>query len=253
MTASGWSGSTSGASRSSRSFSARATQGASSSWLTRSASRTSRTGAGSRWRRWSRRSRGSCLSACGRSRTQASPTATSSPRTSSSAPRSASFSSTLAPPPAWARSARLGLVCRLPWHCWRVVSSFSFLVSCAAFFSSAATAGSDHVGVCVCVRARGGQAPYVGYDYNMAPCDADYCPPERFIDEAEWNKYDVYSCALVLLRVLMKPLLTGQQYRTFRDTLFSVDNDLDHFFSFLILSDPAVQAIRSVACCISEI
>lgn len=90
-----------------------------------------------------------------------------------------------------------------------------------------------------------GEAPYVGYDYNMAPCDADYCPPERFIDEAEWNKYDVYSCALVLLRVLMKPLLTGQQYRTFRDTLFSVDNDLDHFFSFLILSDPAVQAIRA--------
>jgi tRNA A-37 threonylcarbamoyl transferase component Bud32 len=30
----------------------------------------------------------------------------------------------------------------------------------------------------------------VGYDYNKSPCDPRYAPPEQFIDEEEWAKYD---------------------------------------------------------------
>jgi len=90
-----------------------------------------------------------------------------------------------------------------------------------------------------------GEYPHIGYDYNVAPCDANYCPPERFIDEAEWNKYDVYSCAMVLMRLLMPPLRGDSEFRKFRDTLFAVDDDLDTWFSATILTDTAVQAIRA--------
>eukprot|EP00961_Rhodomonas_salina_P105570 1421268-Rhodomonas_salina.2 len=52
-----------------------------------------------------------------------------------------------------------------------------------------------------------GDFPMIGYNYSEAPCDIKYCPPERFIDELEWTKYDIYCVALILLRVLMPPLL----------------------------------------------
>jgi tRNA A-37 threonylcarbamoyl transferase component Bud32 len=44
----------------------------------------------------------------------------------------------------------------------------------------------------------------VGYDYNKSPCDPRYAPPEQFIDEAEWAKYDVYCVGLILVRVRVR-------------------------------------------------
>ena len=43
----------------------------------------------------------------------------------------------------------------------------------------------------------------VGYDYNKSPCDPRYAPPEQFIDEADWAKYDVYCVGLILVCIYM--------------------------------------------------
>eukprot|EP00286_Rhodomonas_abbreviata_P018660 CAMPEP_0181297922 /NCGR_PEP_ID=MMETSP1101-20121128/5504_1 /TAXON_ID=46948 /ORGANISM="Rhodomonas abbreviata, Strain Caron Lab Isolate" /LENGTH=409 /DNA_ID=CAMNT_0023402903 /DNA_START=309 /DNA_END=1539 /DNA_ORIENTATION=- len=92
-----------------------------------------------------------------------------------------------------------------------------------------------------------GEFPFVGYDYNVAPCDANWCPPERFIDEREWNKYDVYSVALIMMRLLMQPMWAENRYRSFRDSFFTADDDIDSWFSAIIRKDPAVMSIRAVA------
>mmetsp|Transcript_40315 Transcript_40315/g.95768 ORF Transcript_40315/g.95768 Transcript_40315/m.95768 type:complete len:509 (-) Transcript_40315:250-1776(-) len=89
-----------------------------------------------------------------------------------------------------------------------------------------------------------GDFPMIGYNYSEAPCDIKYCPPERFIDELEWTKYDIYCVALILLRVLMPPLLQEGGYEQFRDAFQDVDNDIDAWFANLILQDPMIQTVQ---------
>lgn len=40
----------------------------------------------------------------------------------------------------------------------------------------------------------------VGYDWGKCPCDPRYAPPEQFIDEKNWAKYDLYCVGLILVR-----------------------------------------------------
>lgn len=57
-----------------------------------------------------------------------------------------------------------------------------------------------------------------GYDYNKSPCDPRYAPPEQFIDEGHWAKFDVYCVGLILVRVLFPPLWGGQHFDEFSDS-----------------------------------
>jgi len=89
-----------------------------------------------------------------------------------------------------------------------------------------------------------GAYPMIGYDWNEAPGDAKYCPPERFIDELQWTKYDIYCVGLVLLRMAMPPLLSDDGYNVFRQGFRASGWDIDGWFTRLILSDPALQTVQ---------
>mmetsp|Transcript_1342 Transcript_1342/g.3044 ORF Transcript_1342/g.3044 Transcript_1342/m.3044 type:complete len:525 (+) Transcript_1342:177-1751(+) len=89
-----------------------------------------------------------------------------------------------------------------------------------------------------------GAYPQIGYDWNEAPGDAQYCPPERFIDELQWPKYDVYCVALVLLRMLLPPLRSEEGYTRFRTGFRAAGFDIDTWFADLILADPELQTVQ---------
>ena len=37
------------------------------------------------------------------------------------------------------------------------------------------------------------------YDWQKSPCDPRYAPPEQFIDDVHWAKYDLYCVGLILV------------------------------------------------------
>jgi hypothetical protein len=39
----------------------------------------------------------------------------------------------------------------------------------------------------------------VRYDWEKSPCDPRYAPPEQFIDDVYWSKYDLYCVGLILV------------------------------------------------------
>uniref|UniRef100_A0A7S4JBY6 Protein kinase domain-containing protein n=1 Tax=Guillardia theta TaxID=55529 RepID=A0A7S4JBY6_GUITH len=80
----------------------------------------------------------------------------------------------------------------------------------------------------------------VGYDYNKSPCDPRYAPPEQFIDEQEWAKYDVYCVGLILVRILFPPLWDGQHFDEFSDSYHAAKYDLDAWLTRIILADSAL-------------
>jgi len=80
-----------------------------------------------------------------------------------------------------------------------------------------------------------------GYDYRTAPCDPCYAPPEQFIDEEEWAKYDVYCVGLTLVRLLFQPLWGGQHWSEFSDSYKAAGYNLDRWLLSIIRRDPAVR------------
>lgn len=47
----------------------------------------------------------------------------------------------------------------------------------------------------------------LGYDAKRSPVSPRYCPPEQFVDEANWRSFDVYSLAVSALRIMLSPAL----------------------------------------------
>jgi len=81
----------------------------------------------------------------------------------------------------------------------------------------------------------------VGYDYNKSPCDPRYAPPEQFIDEENWAKYDVYCVGLILVRVLFPPLWSGQHFDEFSESYHNAGYELDMWLTRLIQADEALS------------
>lgn len=52
-----------------------------------------------------------------------------------------------------------------------------------------------------------GATERIGYDWHKSPCDPRYAPPEQFIDEEEWAKYDLYCVGLILVRTSVRAFL----------------------------------------------
>jgi hypothetical protein len=67
----------------------------------------------------------------------------------------------------------------------------------------------------------------MGYDETLSPCDTRYAPPEQFIDEKEWAKFDVYCVGLILVRTLFPPLWSGEQFNEFSDSFHAAGCELD--------------------------
>mmetsp|Transcript_51552 Transcript_51552/g.104941 ORF Transcript_51552/g.104941 Transcript_51552/m.104941 type:complete len:623 (-) Transcript_51552:406-2274(-) len=84
----------------------------------------------------------------------------------------------------------------------------------------------------------------LGYDYRTAPCDPCYAPPEQFIDEVEWAKYDVYCVGLTLLRILFPPLHAEGGFAQFRQIFRASGHDIEAWFKDLILADPNMQTVQ---------
>jgi len=82
-----------------------------------------------------------------------------------------------------------------------------------------------------------GEAERTGYDWHKSPCDPRYAPPEQFIDEVEWAKYDLYCVGLILVRVLFPPLWCGEHFDEFADSFHSAQYDLDTWLRRLISED----------------
>lgn len=76
-----------------------------------------------------------------------------------------------------------------------------------------------------------GMQERVGYDYSKSPCDPRYAPPEQFIDEVEWAKYDVYTVGLILVRILFPPLWNGKRFNHFSDSYHASGYELDTWLS----------------------
>jgi len=81
----------------------------------------------------------------------------------------------------------------------------------------------------------------VGYDYNKSPCDPRYAPPEQFIDEENWPKYDVYCVGLILVRILFAPLWSGQHFDEFSESYHNANYELDVWLTRLIKADEALD------------
>jgi len=82
-----------------------------------------------------------------------------------------------------------------------------------------------------------GDEERTGYDWHKSPCDPRYAPPEQFIDEVEWAKYDLYCVGLILVRVLFPPLWCGEFFDEFADTYHEANYDLDFWLKRLIMAD----------------
>mmetsp|Transcript_8422 Transcript_8422/g.20674 ORF Transcript_8422/g.20674 Transcript_8422/m.20674 type:complete len:510 (-) Transcript_8422:209-1738(-) len=82
-----------------------------------------------------------------------------------------------------------------------------------------------------------GEAERTGYDWHKSPCDPRYAPPEQFIDEVEWAKYDLYCVGLILVRVLFPPLWCGEHFDEFADSFHQSQYDLDTWLRRLISED----------------
>ena len=67
----------------------------------------------------------------------------------------------------------------------------------------------------------------MGYDESLSPCDTRYAPPEQFIEEKEWAKFDVYCVGLILVRTLFPPLWSGEQFNEFSDSFHVAGCELD--------------------------
>jgi len=80
-----------------------------------------------------------------------------------------------------------------------------------------------------------------GYDYNKSPCDPRYAPPEQFIEEEEWAKFDSYCVGLILVRILFTPLWGGQYFDSFSDAFHAAKYDLDAWLTRIILADRGLQ------------
>ncbi len=80
-----------------------------------------------------------------------------------------------------------------------------------------------------------------GYDWHKSPCDPRYAPPEQFIDEDEWSKYDLYCVGLILVRVLFPPLWSGDNFDEFADSYHDAEYDLDKWLRRIIMSDSAFE------------
>jgi hypothetical protein len=50
---------------------------------------------------------------------------------------------------------------------------------------------------------------------------------EQFIDETSWAAYDVYSTALILVRILFPPLWDGGSFESFSGSFHAAGYDLD--------------------------
>jgi serine/threonine protein kinase len=66
-----------------------------------------------------------------------------------------------------------------------------------------------------------------GFDENKACWTTAYAPPELFIDVARWAVYDVYSVALILLRMVFPPLWDGGDFESFSGAYQAAGYDLD--------------------------
>ncbi|KAK4531073.1 hypothetical protein CCYA_CCYA06G1930 [Cyanidiococcus yangmingshanensis] len=55
----------------------------------------------------------------------------------------------------------------------------------------------------------------IGYNARWGPADTDYVAPESFIDPRFPYQFDVYSCAMSLLRLAIPGLRNPAQFRTF--------------------------------------
>ncbi|KAJ1493795.1 kinase-like domain-containing protein [Baffinella frigidus] len=85
----------------------------------------------------------------------------------------------------------------------------------------------------------------VGYDCRAAPCDPLWAPPEEYIDEKEWAKYDVYGVGLVLVRILFQPLWGGEDWIEFRDGYEAAHHNLDAWLARTIARDRTIKgAVR---------
>ena len=71
----------------------------------------------------------------------------------------------------------------------------------------------------------------MGYDESKSPCDTRYAPPEQFIDEQEWAKFDVYCAGLILVRTLLPPLWSGKRFNEFSDSFHDAGYDLDNWLT----------------------
>eukprot|EP00293_Proteomonas_sulcata_P016775 CAMPEP_0184295916 /NCGR_PEP_ID=MMETSP1049-20130417/6826_1 /TAXON_ID=77928 /ORGANISM="Proteomonas sulcata, Strain CCMP704" /LENGTH=519 /DNA_ID=CAMNT_0026604775 /DNA_START=130 /DNA_END=1689 /DNA_ORIENTATION=+ len=86
-----------------------------------------------------------------------------------------------------------------------------------------------------------GVSERIGYDYNKSPCDPRYAPPEQFIDEEQWAKYDSYCVGLILVRVLFAPLWCGRFFDEFSEAFHQARYDLDSWLTKIIVSDAGVE------------
>ena len=66
-----------------------------------------------------------------------------------------------------------------------------------------------------------------GFDENKACWTTSYAPPELFIDENRWASYDVYSVALILVRIVFPPLWDGGDFESFSGAYRAAGYDLD--------------------------
>mmetsp|Transcript_26669 Transcript_26669/g.63379 ORF Transcript_26669/g.63379 Transcript_26669/m.63379 type:complete len:582 (-) Transcript_26669:42-1787(-) len=80
-----------------------------------------------------------------------------------------------------------------------------------------------------------------GYDARLAPCDPQYAPPEEFINPELWGVYDVFSVGLCLVRILFKPMWSGEHWHQFSTALVASQHDLDLWLHRLIARDPAIE------------
>ena len=71
-----------------------------------------------------------------------------------------------------------------------------------------------------------GMTSRTGFDENKACWTTCYAPPELFIDEQRWASYDVYSVALILLRILFPPLWDGGNFEAFSGTYRAAEYDV---------------------------
>uniref|UniRef100_A0A6T8K173 Protein kinase domain-containing protein n=2 Tax=Hemiselmis andersenii TaxID=464988 RepID=A0A6T8K173_HEMAN len=81
----------------------------------------------------------------------------------------------------------------------------------------------------------------VGYDWDKSPCDPRYAPPEQFIDERYWTKFDLYSAGLIVVRVIFRPLWCGKYFDEFSDQYHKAGYDLDRWLDAVIRSDTTLQ------------
>jgi serine/threonine protein kinase len=76
----------------------------------------------------------------------------------------------------------------------------------------------------------------IGYNARWGPADTDYVAPESFIDPRFPFQFDVYSCAMSLLRIAIPGLRSAAQFRSFAEE-----------FRNLHQSDLALYASRAFA------